>query len=89
MQYNNVLKLKEGVEHRISDLEKEEQRIDQIGAKYQKLIDLSNEIKTKTGELETTSDKLQSLEVNVRNYKDIVESITGKIDKLDQKHAAV
>lgn len=88
-QYNNLLKLKDGVEHRIADFEKEQQHVEQIGQKYEKMIGLSNAIDSKISSLSTTSDEIQSLHVSVRDYKDSVEQVSLKYDKLEQKQQVV
>lgn len=88
-EYNQIVNLKNDLDHKIDSFEEQKVKVDTIGQRYEKMISLSGQIDDKIRELNTTFDGLQTMEVQVRDFQDTLSVISGRYDRLEQKNVVI
>ena len=82
-------KMYDDINGRLKEFDVQRTRVDSIGQKYEKMVNLSGSIDEKISGLQTSYDELQNFEVAVRDFQEKLHSLTGSYDRLEQKQTII
>lgn len=88
-EYNHVVSLKNDVDKQVEVFDGQKSKVDTIASRYEKMISLSGQIDEKIRSLNSVFDGLQTMEVQVRDFKDTLSVISERYDRLEQKNIVI
>ncbi len=87
--YKALHKMYDDINGRLKEFDAQKARVDSIGQKYDKMINLSSAMDEKISGLQTSYDELQTFEVAVRDFQEKLHSLSGSYDRLEQKQTVI